>query len=143
MAERAIGTSLIMNPDAVSPATPTDIGGLTSIGGLALSAETLDKTTLKSTGGYREFTGGFKDGGEISLAGYFDNTEGVGQSALYAAFESGAVNPYAIEFPEELNAKWLFGGVVTAFETGAELEDLVSFAATIKVSGQPTLTTLT
>jgi predicted secreted protein len=116
------------------------VAGLTSIGGIAKTADTLDTTTLDSDGGYRTFTGGFKDGGEVSLSGYFEPGD-VGQLAMDSAYESGAVTPFQILFPAELGASWSFSGVVTAISTGAELEELVSFEATIKVSGKPTLVT--
>lgn len=133
-ATRAVGTKLLQGT--------TNVGGLTSIGGIEKSADTLDTTTLDSDGGYRTFIGGFKDGGEVALSGYFDPNDD-GQIALDTAFETGGVNPYKIVFPEELAASWDFNGVVTAFSTGAELEELVSFEATIKVSGKPTLTLIT
>lgn len=128
MAHVAVGTVLKKGTQTV--------GELTSIGGLNLTADTIDSTTLSSTGGYREFNGGFKDGGEVSLSGYFDATEHAG---LYAEFESGARTAYTIEFPPSLGAKWEFEAVVTAFSTGAELEDNISFEATLKVSGKPNL----
>lgn len=137
MAVRALGTTLEIGT------TPVAVGGLTEIGGLSLSADTIDATTLSSNGGYREFIGGFKDAGEVSMSGYFDNTAGKGQAEMYTAFENGEVTEFAIKFPEALNTKWTFKGVVTAFETGATLEDLVSFSSTIKVSGKPTLGKLT
>lgn len=138
-AVRALGTTL-----EIGTGTPIAVGGLTEITGLSLSADTIDVTTLDSDGGYREFIGGFKDAGEVSLSGYFyGKTTGNGQAELYAAFESGAVTDFAIKFPAALNSKWEFEGVVTAFETGAGLEDPVSFSCTIKVSGAPVLTTLT
>ena len=59
---------------------------------------------------------------------------------MYDAFESGAEQNFAIEFPDSIGAKWAFKGVVTGFSTGASLEDLISFGSTIKVSGKPTLT---
>lgn len=137
MTVRALGTTLEMGE------TPMKVAGLTEIGGLQLSADTVDVTTLDSDGGYREFIGGFKDAGEVSLSGYFDNTVGKGQAEIYAAFESGSVTDFVIRFPESLNAKWSFKGIVTGFETGVTLEDPVSFAATIKVSGKPILGKLT
>ena len=136
-AVRSLGTTLEVG------ATPVVVGGLTEIGGLSLSADTIDVTTLNSDGGYRKFIGGFKDGGEVSLSGYFDNTVGEGQAEIYTAFEAGTVLPCIIKFPAALDAKWTFNGVVTGFETGAALEDAVSFSATIKVSGKPTLGKLT
>lgn len=134
MAERALGTTLSIGE------TPTTVAGLTSINGLELSADTIDVTSLDSVGGYREFLGGFKDGGEVTLEGYFDPTTGKGQKELYDLFESGEVEAFVITFPAKLGASWEFDGIVTAFGTGADLEDPLSLSCTIKVSGRPQLT---
>lgn len=136
MATRSLGTVLKIGKDP----TIVKVGGLTEIGGIELSADTLDTTTLESDGGYREFIGGFKDAGEVSLSGYLEIDASNGQKKMYDAFETGDVQEFAIEFPENIGAKWAFKGVVTGFSTGASLEDLISFGATIKVSGKPTLT---
>lgn len=132
MAKRALGTILQIGKD-----TPVTVAGLTSIGGLELSADTTDVTVLDSEGGYREFLGGFKDGGEVPLEGYLELDEG--QQALYTLFESGDVEDFTIQFPDNFG-KWEFKGVVTGFGTSADLEDPLSFSTTIKVSGKPTLT---
>ena len=137
MATRALGTTLEIGK------TPIKVGGLTEIGGLELSADTIDVTTLDSDGGYKEFIGGFKDAGEVPVSGYFDNTTEEGQAEMYAAFESGEITDFVIKFPATLDAKWTFKGVVTGFKTGATLEDPVSFEGTIKVSGKPVLGKLT
>lgn len=136
MATRSLGTTLNIGKEAAA----TKVGGLTEIGGIELSADTLDTTTLDSEGGYREFIGGFKDAGEVSLSGYLKIAEGNGQKKMYDALESGEVQDFSINFPEGVGAKWVFKGVVTGFSTGASLEDLISFGATIKVSGKPNLT---
>ncbi|MDN4069936.1 phage tail tube protein [Paenibacillus vini] len=130
LANRAVGTKLMFGT--------TPVAELTSIGGLELSADTIDVTSLDSDGGYREFIGGFKDGGEVSISGFF-NPGDAGQAAVYAAFNSGARTACEIQFPAALKASWTFDAVVTAFSTGAELEEAVSFEATLKVSGEPTL----
>ena len=132
MAQRALGTVL-----QIGKQSPKTVAGLTSIGGLELSADTIDVTTLDSDGGYREFIAGFKDAGEVSLEGYLKLDEG--QQALYTLFESGAVEDFTIQFPDNLG-KWEFKGVVTGFSTSADLEDPLSFSATIQVSGKPQLT---
>lgn len=129
MAKRALGTKILINSNVIA--------GLTSISGLDLSADTLDVTTLDSEDGYREFIGGFKDAGEVSISGYFEPGDADGQAALYDAFEAGEVASFSIIFPQ--GAAWTFNGIVTGFSTGAELEDLVSFEGTIKVSGKPSL----
>lgn len=127
--EKALGTKLQVNANSVAE--------LTSIGGLELSADTIETTTLDNADGYRTFIQGLKDGGEASVGGYFNPGDTNGQVALYNAFNSGALLPYTILFP--FGAAWTFNGIVTAVSTSAELEDGVPFEATIKVSGKPTL----
>lgn len=132
MTEAAMGTKLKKGT--------TEIAELTSIGGLDLSADTLETTTLSSPNGYRTFKQGLKDAGEVSISGYFDPTQ---HQVLLTDFDSGEEGAYTIEFPADLGYKWDFNAVVTAYSTGAELEDLVSFEATLKVSGKPTLSQIT
>lgn len=136
MATRSLGTILKIGETA----SAVKVGGLTEIGGIELSSDTLDTTTLDSDGGYKEFIGGFKDAGEVSLSGYLEIDESNGQKKMYDAFEEGTAKDFTIEFPASIGAKWVFKGVVTGFSTGASLEDLISFESTIKVSGKPTLT---
>ena len=112
----------------------TAIAGLTSIGGLELSADTIDTTTLDTVGGYRTFTGSFKDAGEVSIEGHFEKSH----ATMLTDFEAGTSAAYTIAFND--GSTWGFSGVITGFQTGVEMEDLVSFSATIKVSGKPTLT---
>lgn len=130
---RSVGTTFKMGAETAT----TAIGGLTSIGGVEVSADTVDVTALDSEGGYREFLPGFKDAGEVPLEGFLDD-EDAGQLAAYTALESGEVQKCEISFPN--GSKWAFDGIVTGFSTSASLEDAVSFSATIKVSGKPTFT---
>lgn len=58
---------------------------------------------------------------------------------MYNAFNDDSILDYKIIFPPTMGAQWGFQGIVTAFSTGAELEDGISFEATIKVSGKPSL----
>lgn len=135
MPKRALGTKLKIGIDVSAVA----VAGLTSISGLELSADTIDVTTLDSNGGYREFIAGFKDAGEVALEGFLVPEVGKGQKELHDLFESGEVEDFTIEFPNNM-ASWGFKGVVTGFSTSADLEDPLAFSAAIKVSGQPTLT---
>lgn len=129
---RALGTKIDVND--------VEIGGLTSIGGLELSAETIDSTTLDSEGGYREFVAGFKDAGEVPLEGYlYSKDDEEGQTKLHGMFDSGELGSFKIKFPDSIGLEWNFKGIVVRISTGASLEDLISFGATIKVSGKPNL----
>lgn len=132
-ATAALGTALKIGANAIA--------SLSSVGGISLSADTIDTTALDTTGGYRTFIAGFKDAGEVSMSGFFDPSDTTGQAALYAAFGTGAVTAFSIVFPSTMGASWAFDGVVTGFSTGASTSDAVTFDATIKVSGVPALTT--
>jgi predicted secreted protein len=128
MPQAAMGTKILIGANSIAE--------LTSIGGLELSADTIETTNLDS-GGWRTFMQGLKDGGEVSISGTFNPGDTNGQIALYNAFNSGALLSYTILFP--FGAAWNFSGIVTGINTGAEMEDNVSFEGTIKVSGQPSL----
>jgi len=112
------------------------IGNLTSIGGIELSADTSDVTTLDTVDGYRKFIPGFVDGGEVSAEGYMSDTGS--SEATIIELVGGSEQECEIAFPS--GAKWEFDGIVTGFSTSASLEDPVSFSITIKVSGKPTFT---
>lgn len=127
----AMGTKLKIGANSIAE--------LTSIGGLDLTADNVEKTVLDSPNGWREFVQGWKDGGEVSFSGYFNPADTNGQKALYDAFGTGVLTNFVILFPSTLGAEWDFTAIVTGFSTGAELEDGISFEGTLKVSGQPSL----
>lgn len=127
---RSVGTRLNIDKTAV--------GGLSSIGGIEASSETTEVTALDNTSGYKEFLGGFKDGGEAPLEGFLDG-DNAGQDAMYAAFEDQALHEFSIVFPDAIGKTWKFQGVVTKFATSAAVGDAIKFSSSIKVSGKPTL----
>lgn len=128
---RSVGTKFTIDGTAV--------GSLTSIGGVELSAETSEVTALDNQDGYKEFLGGFKDGGEVSLEGYLDG-ENEGQTAMHTAFEDQELHECSIVFPEAIGKSWNFRAVVTKFTAGsASLNDALKFGGAVKISGKPTL----
>ncbi|SFC52274.1 phage tail tube protein [Bacillus sp. UNCCL81] len=130
MATAAMGTKLQIGANNITE--------LNSIGGLELSADTLETTNLDSNG-WKTFIQGLKDGGEVNISGTFNPADTTGQIAVYNAFNSGALTPFTILFPSSLGASWTFNGIVTNVKTDAQKEDFIPFEATIKVSGQPSL----
>jgi hypothetical protein len=80
------------------------IAELTEISGVDMSADTFDTTTLDITDGYRRFSGGLKDGGEVGITGFFNPGDTLGQQALISAFDSGTESAFTIEFPASLGA---------------------------------------
>lgn len=115
------------------------IANLTSIDGVGVSSDTIETTNLSTEGNYRTFVTSLKDAGEVSISGHFDYDS---HSILLDDFEDGSLDTYTIEFPDmgtTNGTQWTFSAVVTAFSTGVEMEDLIGFEATLKVSGRPTL----
>ena len=127
---RALGTTLNVNSKAV--------GGLTTINGIEISAETVDLTSLDNSTGYREKEPGFKDGGEVTVSGFLDGSDD-GQEEMYSLLDSGNTTTCTIVFPSKIGKTWTFTAGVSRFVTGAELEGGVTFEATLLVSGKPVL----
>lgn len=133
-AVRAYGT-LLQREDG---ATFTTIAELTDISGPSLEADELDVTSHDSPNGYREYIQGLKDAGEVSIEGNFLPGNAT-QETLLADYESGDVVNYQIVFPDAGSTTWGFAAFVTAFEPAAGVEDVLTFSATLKLTGQPTL----
>lgn len=129
MANAAMGTKLKIGLNSIAE--------LTEIGGMDIAQDTIEVSTLDT--GWRTFIGGMKDAGEISLTGFFNPSDTQGQKALYDSLTGGTVLTYSIVFPSPLTAQWDFSAVVTKFTTGAAMEDAISFEATLKVTGTPSL----
>ncbi len=105
MAKHAFGTRLKIGAN--------HIAGLTSVSGIDLTADTIDVTTLESADTYREFIQGMRDGGEVSVSGFFEPSDTNGQNQIFTLFNSGAVTAFSILFPSTLGAEWTFSGIVT------------------------------
>ena len=127
---KAIGTTLTLDSATV--------GGLKSINGKEVSAETIDVTSLDNADGYREKLAGLKDAGSVSCSGFLDG-EDAGQAKAYELLESGESVTVTIKFPAKIDKTWSFTAVVTKFSTSAEVEGAVSFDLELAVSGKPTL----
>lgn len=117
----------------------TQIGVLTSVGSPEISADTIETTTLDVVDGYRTYIPGMMDGGEVPVVGYFDVSDS-GQVALYNALNDKSLKTVIITFPATIGATWTFSAMVIKFKTGeANLDDVLGFEATFKISGKPIL----
>ena len=125
----AQGTSLTFNGTAV--------GRLTSIGEVNVQREEIDVTTLDTTGGYKEFLPGFKDGGEVALEGFLGYHGNTGQAALNTAFASSEAKATVITFPDGSTLTFNSGVKAVKFG-GAEVNGAVKFGATLRITGAVT-----
>ena len=115
----------------------TAIASLTSIGEVTPASEELDATTLIANG-YREYIQGFKDSGEIALSGYLNKGD-AGQKALRDNFATGTLTAVLITFPDASTVGCQ--AFVKAYSVGAaEVDGMVGFGATLRVSGAVTVT---
>jgi len=125
----------------IKKASGTAYAYLTKIEGLSIKANTIDTTALDTTGGYKTFINGFKEVDDVSLSGFFDYSA---HDEILTDLQAGTKSSYTIQFPPApggtTGASWTFDAIVTNFKTGAGVDAVVSFDATLKVSGQPTLT---
>jgi len=116
----------------------TAIAEINSISGPNLSRDTIDVTSLDSTGGYKEFIAGFRDGGEITLEMNFTLA---GYTDMKDDFESDDTVNYQIVLPDTGATTFDFAALVTALGVGIPNNDKVTCSVTIKISGQVTLST--
>ena len=130
-----VGTSFKRSDGASSPSFVA-IAEVNSIDGPNMSRDTIDVTSLDSTGGYREFIGGFRDGGEISLEMNFTFA---GYEAMKTDFESSDKQDYQIVMPDAGNTTFDLSGFVSSIGMAVPTDDKVTATVTIKISGQVTL----
>lgn len=134
-ATRAQGTTLKFTP---ANGTQVTVGRLTSVGEIAPEAEEVDITTLESTGGYREYMQGFRDSGELEIAGFHDADDD-GQVALRTAFAAGTNGSFEVKFPDDTAVT--FSGFIKSHTIGsAEVDGAIGFGAVIRISGAVTVT---
>ena len=135
-AEKSLGTTLTKTKSGSEDADLV-IADLTSIGEIGVESSEIDVTTLDSDSGYKEYIAGFKDAGEVSLAGII-KSEGA-MEAMLALAESQELEEWTIE--TDSGSTWVFDGFVKMFkEAEATVEGVRGFSASIRVSGAPAYT---
>ncbi len=133
--------TLFKRGDGGGTETFATVAEVVSISGPSLSMDTVDVTHMESTGTYREFIPGLKDGGEVSVTLNFlpaDATQNA-TAGILKDYNDRVLRNFQIVFPDSGNTTWTIAGYVTAFEAETPLEDKMTASVTIKVSGEPTL----
>lgn len=141
----AKGAMLKRGDGVVGTEAFTEIAEVTNIGGLNLKQDTQDVTSHQSAGGWREFIGTLKDGGEMTLELNYvptddtqDCTVGIGLD-----FKNGTKRNFQMLFPDdpvEANrTKWSFAAFVTSYSVTAPHDGSLKGSISLKVTGVPTL----
>lgn len=124
------------NATGDSDASWQDIAEINSITGPGMSRDTIDVTSLDSTGGYREFITGFRDPGTVTLAMNFTRDT---YDLMKADFESNTLKNYEIVLPDVEETTLEFEGLVTELPLSIPADDKITADVTIKISGQVTV----
>lgn len=113
-----------------------DMAEINSITGPGSTRDTIDVTSLDSTGGYREFITGFRDAGTVRLDMNFTRST---YETMLTDFESDTAINYEIVLPDAENSTLEFEGLVTEVPLTIPPDDKITAAVTIKITGQVTL----
>lgn len=113
-----------------------NLAEVNSIKGPGMTRDTIDVTSLDSTGGYREFIGGFRDGGTLTFSMNFTRAN---YDLMKADFESDDMGHYELVLPDGDQTSIEFEGVVTECPLTIPMDDKVTIDVTIKISGEPTV----
>ena len=109
------------------------IAEINSITGPGMSRDTIDVTSLDSTGGYREFITGFRNAGTITLAMNFTRDT---YETMLNDFESNVLQNYEIYLPDVEHTSLEFQGLVTELPLSIPADDKITADVTIQISGQ-------
>ena len=111
----------------------TPLAEINSITGPGMTRDFIDVTSLDSTGGYREFIAGFRDGGTVVLNMNFTIDT---WQLMKDDFEDDAAVGYSIELPDSDGTTISFNGLVTECPITIPTDDKVTADVTIKVTGE-------
>lgn len=135
-ATRTIGTTLTKVKSGDETAD-LRIANLTSIGEIGVESDEIDATDHDSPDDYKEFIAGFKDAGEVAIAGNIKDESNV--EKMLALAESRSIEKWIVKYPS--GAKWEFRAFVKSFKDGEKTTDgLATFTASLRISGKPTYT---
>jgi predicted secreted protein len=129
------GTQLLRGNGA-TPEVFTAVAHLTGVTPPGLSRDTIDVSDHDSPDQWREFIGGMKDGGEVSVDINYDPPV---HDVIAADFDDPKPRSYKVVFPDDDATTWSFQAILTGFEPDAPFDDKLSASLTWKVSGKPDL----
>jgi predicted secreted protein len=112
------------------------VGEVINISGPTMSRETIDVTSLASTGGYREFIAGFRDPGTLTFTMNFTRSD---YEIMKTDFESDTEVDYEMILPDDDVTSLEFSGLVTELPLNLDPGSQITCNITIKVTGQVTV----
>lgn len=124
--------------DGASAEAFTAIAEVNSIEGPTETRDFIDVTSLDSTGGYREYITGFRDGGTVTLNMNFTLST---YNQMRDDYLDDDAHNYQIVLPDTGNTTLEFAAYVTDIPLSITPDDKITCTVTLKITGQPELTT--
>jgi len=131
----AVGTQL-KRGDGASAEAFTALAEVKNITGPGMTRELIDVTNLDSTGGYREFIAGFRDGGQLTFDMNFTLDA---YDDLFADYGSDDSRNYQLVMPDTGNTTFEFAAFVMDLPPNMPTGEAVTVAVTMKITGEVTL----
>lgn len=136
------GVSFQISDEASPTPNWTSVANARSINRSGAQADEIDFTHLASTGAYREFRQGFKDGGSINIEYHFDATAAthVGTNGFLGLFTSGEVFTWRINFsPAWTKALVGTGYVSNPGDIDVNVDGPIQGTAVVRITGDVSL----
>ena len=129
-----VGTQLQVGNGA-SPEVFTKIEELLTIGGPELSTEQVEVTSLDSTGGYKEYKPGLRDGGQVSFdMNWIASTL---QEQVRDDISDGTARNYKIVWPNSPSTSVVFNASVVSVSFNTEPNSAVTASVALQINGAP------
>lgn len=128
------GTVFQRSSDGTSGGSFSAVAEVMSISGPGISRDAVDVTDFDSTDRFREFVGGLKNAGEVSMDIGFD-PDSTDVTNFLADINTDTSGYYKIVFPD--TTEWGFAALITGFEPGSPLDDKMTATVTYQLTGKP------
>jgi predicted secreted protein len=116
----------------------TTVSELTSIKPPSFESDDIDVTTHTNTTKFKEYIKGLTDAGEVSIEGNMNYTD---YGTVYASAVTTTLQSITITLPTSPSVTtFTCNGYVKGLECEAPVDDKISYSATVKITGKPTLT---
>ena len=118
------------------------------ITGPSMSMDSIDLTNQDGSAGWRDFTPGWRDGGEVSitanwLPAHITHDDGTDNIGIWDQFQDDAIKTFRIVTEGDGSGGTItiaMSGIVTSFNTSLPLTEQAKLDFTIKLTGAVTFT---
>lgn len=130
----AFGTALERSDMQATP-TFTPVANVTNFAGPETEREIYDSTAHDSPEQWREFVGGLKNGGEVTMTVNFDPSAHV---TLYGDYADTVARDYRLVLPGG-GYEWAFSAFMNGFSSEEPVDGKMTGEVKLKITGKPDL----